>query len=149
MPGPSHPEPASGVEAAREIVACAERTLAAASERIELHPEFKLPQGGWPRPHGRAGIKFAGTGHVRPGELPATSTSRRLLHREQVAGLATEYIAKVGQGGKADGPGPAILQNRQIHHRDASLFCQLSQRHAALGEQLVQMTDHTMLPAPR
>ena len=57
MTGVNPPEPASGVEAAREIVACAERTLAAPSARIELRTEIKPPQGGWPRPRGRSGIK--------------------------------------------------------------------------------------------
>lgn len=52
MPDPSHPDAAGGVEAAREIVACAERTLAAPSARIELHLELGFGQATWPRPHG-------------------------------------------------------------------------------------------------
>jgi hypothetical protein len=40
MPNPSDPEPAGGVDAAREVVACAERTLAAPSARIELRQEL-------------------------------------------------------------------------------------------------------------
>lgn len=59
MTGVNPPEPVSGVEAAREIVACAERTLAAASARIELHTEMKPPPDGWPRPR-RAKERLAG-----------------------------------------------------------------------------------------
>ena len=52
MPDPSHPEAARGVEAAREVVACAERTLAAPSARIELRQELVLGRAEWPRPPG-------------------------------------------------------------------------------------------------
>jgi hypothetical protein len=62
MPDPSHPEPAGGEEAAREIVACAERTLAAPSARIELHQEFRPSQAEWPRLRGWRGrvLRLAG-----------------------------------------------------------------------------------------
>src|SRR5690242_17171066 len=54
MPNPSDPEPVGGVEAAREVVACAERTLAAPSARIELRQELGLE---WPRAPGwRGGV---------------------------------------------------------------------------------------------
>src|SRR5690242_16466473 len=54
MPNPSDPEPAGGVEAAREVIACAERTLAAPSARIELRQELGLE---WPRAPGwRGGV---------------------------------------------------------------------------------------------
>lgn len=55
MPNPGDPEPASGVEAAHEVVACAERTLAAPSARIELRQELRLRQADWPRPPGWRG----------------------------------------------------------------------------------------------
>ena len=48
MPNPSDSEPAGGVEAAREVVACAVRTLAAPSARIELRQELRLAQADWP-----------------------------------------------------------------------------------------------------
>jgi hypothetical protein len=54
MPNPSDPEPAGGVKAAREVIACAERTLAAPSARIELRQELGLE---WPRAPGwRGGV---------------------------------------------------------------------------------------------
>src|SRR6266567_6183716 len=55
MPNPSDPEPAGGAEAAREVVACAERTLAAPSARIELREELGFGQADWPRPPGWRG----------------------------------------------------------------------------------------------
>jgi hypothetical protein len=55
VPGPSDPEAAGSVEAAREVVACAERTLAAPSARIELRQELRLGQADWPRPPGWRG----------------------------------------------------------------------------------------------
>jgi hypothetical protein len=61
MPEASHPEPASSAEAANEIAACAERTLAAPSARVELHKEFRVSMAEWQRPsgwHGRV-LRFA------------------------------------------------------------------------------------------
>ena len=55
MSGTSHPEPAGGAEAAREIFACAERTLAAPSARIELRRELRFQQAERPRPPGWRG----------------------------------------------------------------------------------------------
>ena len=55
MPNPSDPEPAGGVEAAREVVACAERTMAAPSARNELRQELRFGQADWPRPPGWRG----------------------------------------------------------------------------------------------
>ena len=55
MPNPSDPEPAGGVEAAREVLACTERTLAAPSARVELRQELRLGQADWPRPPGWRG----------------------------------------------------------------------------------------------
>jgi hypothetical protein len=59
MPDPSHPELAGGEAAAREIVACAERTLAARSARVEVDQEIEMrrfPQEQWPRPRGLPGV---------------------------------------------------------------------------------------------
>lgn len=47
MPESSHSEPVSGAGAAREIVACAERTLAAPSVRIEVRWELKFLRDEW------------------------------------------------------------------------------------------------------
>ena len=55
MTDPSHPEAVGSVEAARDVVACAERTLAAPSARIELRQELRLGQVDWPRPTGWRG----------------------------------------------------------------------------------------------
>lgn len=55
MPEASYPEPARSAEAAREIVACAERTLAAPSARIVLHKELRVSLAGWQRPSGWRG----------------------------------------------------------------------------------------------
>lgn len=54
-------QPASGAAAAREIIACTERTLAAASARVELHWEVKVAPDAWPRPQGWRGgvLRFA------------------------------------------------------------------------------------------
>ncbi|HUY50977.1 MAG TPA: hypothetical protein VMV92_35610 [Streptosporangiaceae bacterium] len=62
MPESSDPEPASGAEAAREIVTCAERTSAAPGVRIELCKELKVPQAEWPRLRGWRGrvVRLAG-----------------------------------------------------------------------------------------
>lgn len=56
MPDPSHHEAAGSAEAAREVVVCAERTLAAPSVRFELRQEFGFGQAKWPRPPGLWGI---------------------------------------------------------------------------------------------
>lgn len=55
MPNPSDREPTGRVEAAREVAACAERTLAAPSARIELRHELRFGQADWPRPPGWRG----------------------------------------------------------------------------------------------
>jgi len=55
MPESSPSEPAGGGAAAREIITCAERTLAAPSARIELHREIRFLQAEWPRPRGWRG----------------------------------------------------------------------------------------------
>lgn len=56
MPGSGPGEVTGGPQAAREIIACAERTLAAASARIEVHVERKTPPGWQPPGAGRLGI---------------------------------------------------------------------------------------------
>src|SRR5215472_11663064 len=60
------------------------------------------------------------------------------LVAEQVAGLAVEYLAEAGQGGEADRPRPAVLQDREVDDGDPDSLGQLGQRHAAAGEQVVQ-----------
>lgn len=57
MPSPSDLPPVASVEAAREVVTCAERTLAAPSARIELFQELRMGQADWPTPSGwRGGV---------------------------------------------------------------------------------------------
>ena len=58
MPDPSHHEAAGSVEAARDVLVCAERTLAAPSIRFELRQEFGFWQADWPRPPGWWGEVF-------------------------------------------------------------------------------------------
>jgi hypothetical protein len=105
VPDPSHPELAGGEAAAREIAACAERTLAASSARIELHQEAemrRLPQGEWPGPFGLSGVM----GRVAGGtaKLVATAWTRHLSRRLEATGglesrrLVGEGIAEPAQG---------------------------------------------------
>jgi hypothetical protein len=86
MPGPSDPESVRGVEAAREVVACAERTLAAPSARIELRQELRIGQAGWPAPPGRRGrvMRVA----VKTGGLLMRAWWRLATHRGPNRGLA-------------------------------------------------------------
>src|SRR5260370_45331 len=58
---------------------------------------------------------------------------------EQVAGLAAEHVAKPGERGEPDRFRPAVLQDRQVHDRDADPVGELGEGHAALGEQPVQV----------
>ncbi len=95
MPESSHPEPASGAEAAREIVTCAERTLAAPGVRIELYQELKFPQAEWPQPRGWRGrvLRLAG----RLAKLLVRFAWRRATRRlEATRGLELGHL--VGEG---------------------------------------------------
>jgi hypothetical protein len=95
MPDHSHPEPASGTEAAREIVACAERTLAAPSARIELHQEFTYQRPEWPRPRGLSGMVLRLAGKL--GKLLARAWWRRATRHLEPA-RRPEFGHLVGEG---------------------------------------------------
>src|SRR5262249_41344985 len=58
------------------------------------------------------------------------------LIAEQVSGLAAEHLAEAGQGGEADRPGPAVLQDGQVDDGDPDSSSQLGQCHAAASEQV-------------
>jgi hypothetical protein len=98
----SSSETASGTEAAREIVACAERTLAAPSARVELHLELKFPQDAWTPLRGWRGrvLRLA----VKAANLLVKlwwkhSTRRREAARGLAAGqLVGEGIAEPARG---------------------------------------------------
>src|SRR5215469_11816973 len=62
--------------------------------------------------------------------LACRAPTRRLVE-EQVARLAFECLAELGQRAEPDGPGAAILQYGQVHDRDADPLRQLRQRHLA------------------
>ena len=95
MPETDHPELASGAEAAREIVACAEHTLAAPSARIELHQELSFPRAEWPRPRGRGGLVLALAGRLA--KPLAKAAWRYAAHRVE-ANRGLEFGHFVGEG---------------------------------------------------
>jgi hypothetical protein len=89
VPDPSHPESAGGEAAVREIVACAERTLAAPSARIALH--WDRP----PQPGGLPGVMVRVVGGAV--KLVATAWEKHLSRRPEAAGgLEPEHL--VGEG---------------------------------------------------
>src|SRR5258708_16510013 len=95
MPESSQSAPASGAEAAREIIACAERALAEPSARIELHREFRYLQAEWPRPRGWRGNVLALA--VKTAKLLISAGWRLATHRlETTRGL--EFGHMVGEG---------------------------------------------------
>lgn len=94
MPNPTDPEPASGVEAVREVVACAERTLAAPSVRIELHQEFGFWQAEWPRRPGWRGSVLGLA--VKTGGLLLGAGWRLFIRRGANRGLP--FGQMVGEG---------------------------------------------------
>ena len=61
------------------------------------------------------------------------------LVAEQVAGLAAEGVAQRGEGGEADRAGAAVLEDRQVDHRDSDAVGQFGEGHAAMGQQPVQV----------
>lgn len=101
MSDSSHPEAAGGPEAAREVVACSKRTLAAPSVRIELYREFRCVQAKRPRPAGWRGdvLRLAG----KATEL-LMDTGWRLTTRREVSGglklgqMVGEGIAEPARG---------------------------------------------------
>jgi hypothetical protein len=94
MRDPSHPGLAGGVAAAREIVACAERTLAAPSARIQLDKELGFPPEAWPRPDGLPGVMWRVAGDTA--KLVATAWLH-LTHRpEATGGLGFGHTVGVG-----------------------------------------------------
>jgi hypothetical protein len=102
MPDPSHPELASGVAAAREIVACAERTLAAPSARIQLHKELRFPprERLWPR--GLPGVMRRVAGGTA--KLLGTAWWKYHDHRlKATGGLKSGYHLGVGIAEPAQG----------------------------------------------
>jgi hypothetical protein len=60
---------------------------------------------------------------------------------EQVAGLAAEDLAEPGQGAEPDRPGMAVFEDGQVDHADTDQLGKLGQRHAPLGEKLVEVDD--------
>src|SRR5215472_1781197 len=60
------------------------------------------------------------------------------LVSQQVPGLAAEHLAQRRERAESDGPGPAVLEYRQVHDRDAYSVRQFRQRHCALAEQFVE-----------
>jgi hypothetical protein len=58
------PEPEGGVEAAREVVECAQRTLAERGVRIELRQQFRMPRIQQPRPRGLAAMVLRVAGRL-------------------------------------------------------------------------------------
>jgi hypothetical protein len=102
MPDPSHPGLAGGEAAAREVVACAERTLAAPSARIELDREMKFRQGEWPRPRGLPGVMVRVAGGTA--KLAATAWWRLLSRRlEATGGLEFGHLVGAGIAEPAQG----------------------------------------------
>ena len=94
MSNSSHPEAAGGAEAAREVVACAERTLTAPSVRIELYREFRFGQAKRPRPAGWRGdvLRLAD----KASELLVDTGWRLATRREASGGLKLGQM--VGEG---------------------------------------------------
>lgn len=90
-----HPELASGAEAAREIVACAERSLSAASARIELHQELSFPGAEWPGPRGRRGLVLRLAGRLA--KRLAKAAWRHAARRVE-ANRGLEFGHFVGEG---------------------------------------------------
>lgn len=95
MPESSHPEPVSGTDAAREIVACAERTLATPSVRIELHGELKFLRDEWTPLRGWRGrvLRLA----AKAANLQAKARWRRATRGLQYArDLRSGHVVGVG-----------------------------------------------------
>jgi len=94
MPESSDLEPAGGVEAAREIVACAERTLGAASARIELRRELRVARAEWSAPRGWRGrvLRLA----VRAARLMTSAAWRLATRRSANRGL--RFGQMLGEG---------------------------------------------------
>ena len=95
MPETDHPRLASGAAAAGEIVACAERTLAAPSAHIELHQELSFPGAEWPRPGGRHSLVLALAGRVAKVVAQAAWT---YAARRVEANRGLEFGHFVGEG---------------------------------------------------
>jgi hypothetical protein len=94
MPEASYPEPARSVEAADEIIACAERTLAAPSTRVELHKEFRVSLAEWQRPSGWRGnmLRFA----LKTGKLLLHAGWRLATRLKTIRGLEFGHMAGEG-----------------------------------------------------
>jgi NAD(P)-dependent dehydrogenase (short-subunit alcohol dehydrogenase family) len=112
MPGSSPSGRAGGGAAAREIIVCAERTLAAPSARIELHQEFTLGQVEWP-----------GRGAAALERLAADApVGRAELVRLDLADLAS--VESFSAGFMAGGEGLDLLVNNAgvmaIPHRETT-----------------------------
>jgi hypothetical protein len=90
-----HDRRGSGAQPARELVACAERTLAAPGARIELHREFSWPRAEWPRPGDWRGkvLRVAAKG----GKL-LVSTGWKLATRRLETTRGQEFGHLIGEG---------------------------------------------------
>jgi hypothetical protein len=97
-----HGRRGSGAEPARELVACAERTLAAPGARIELHREFSWPQAQWPRPRGWRGkvLRLAAKGGGLLVSTGWTLATRRLgtTRGQEFGHLIGEGVAEPARG---------------------------------------------------
>ena len=64
---------------------------------------------------------------------------------EEVTGLAVQHRAQRAQRAEPHRPGPPVLEHRQVGERDAHPVGEVGQRHAPLGQQLVDVHLHPVL----
>jgi hypothetical protein len=76
--------------------------------------------------------------------MASTGHSRRRV-AEQIARLAVEHLAQLGQRAEPDRPGVAILQDRQINDRYPGPLRQFGQGHAARLQSPVKMNLDVMV----
>jgi hypothetical protein len=116
-------------------------TLTAQSGKMRQSSSVKCfrgsPQGPvFTQSRGGSAIKASSTLAASPG---AGKRSRVAQDRQQITDLAIEHLTDRTQGREPDRLCPVVLEHRQIYQTDSDTLAQLSQGHAAVRQQLVQM----------